>query len=99
MTEFYNEALKLTGSIINQRDFTLKHDCSKMLDPVRICEAEDLKREFNDYKYSERQLAYFINKNFEKLIDIIVRKNGWEKRVEKLTEFYLESKKKLSVKN
>ena len=95
MTEFYDEAFKLTRNIILQRNFTLKHSCSKMQDLVKICEAEDLKREFNDYKGSERALAYFINKNFGKLVDIIVRKHGWEKRAIKLEGFYLESKLKL----
>ncbi len=95
MTEFYDDALKLTRSIINQRNFTLKNHLNKINDQRIITEAEDLKREFTDYKNSERQLAYFINKNFYKLIDIIVKRHGWEKRAIKLEGFYLESKLKL----
>ena len=92
MSTFYKSAYMVTKSIIAQRMLILKIDKSAIKSPTFIAQVEDLNNDFKQYSNAERPLAYFICKNYEKLKEITVKSKGFETKLNKLREAYLESK-------
>jgi len=89
---FFDSSYKMCRSIISQRLMLLKIDRSKIQDPERIlAEAEDLNAEFEKYKNCSRTIAFFLSKNYEKLIDIIPHNDGYQSRILKMEKLYLEA--------
>ncbi len=84
---FYDSAYQLCRSIISQRLFLIRHDKSKLDEPDKIrLKTENLRNDFEKYKMSSKGIAHFIKNNYSELIDIIVHTDGFESRIERLTE-------------
>ncbi|MFZ4413617.1 MAG: hypothetical protein ACOYOV_11075 [Bacteroidales bacterium] len=89
---FYDKSYTICRSIISQRLMLLHIGKSKIQDVEKIkAEAEDLKIEFEKYKNGRRTIAFFLSKNYEKLIDIIPHNIGFQSRIAKMEELYLQS--------
>lgn len=92
MSEFSTKAVSLCKCIINQRMITIKFDKSKVEDPEKIRRlTEELSKEFDKYRGSERGIAFFVKTNFNQLISITTRSHGWENRINRLKELYNQS--------
>lgn len=92
MSEFSTKAVLLCKCIINQRMITIKFDKSKVEDPEKVRRiTEELNKEFEKYRGSERGIAYFLKTNFYQLVSITTRSHGYENRINRLKELYNQS--------
>ena len=89
---FYENSNKLCKSIISQRQLLLRYDKSKISNQEQLRIAtEELNAEFEKYRSSSRTIAYFIKKNYVRLVSICPHNAGFEARINRLYELYKQS--------
>lgn len=96
MSEFFNQSKNFVKSIIAQRKMLLRFDKCKIAnaDEIRIV-TEKLNNEL-EVCSGDRTIANFIYRNYYELKKIIPHSKGFEKRIQKLTDFYNRSWRILS---
>ena len=94
MADLQKEGYVLCKSIISQRLMLIRFDKSKIADADNVrTEAENLKLEFDKYNSNTRSLAYFIKKNYFRLVPLIPKNNAYQNRLDRLYELYNQSLK------
>ena len=88
MSEFFTESRKFVNSILNQRMMLIRFSKCNVanVDKLRMC-TEQLKQELMTCQ-GDRTIAYFLYKNYTELKKVMPHSPGFEKREEKLREFY-----------
>lgn len=91
MSEFYDQSINLLRSIISQRMILIQFDKCKAGDVDKLRrETEQLNNELKTCQ-GDRGIAFFLYKNYTVLKTILPHSKGFEKKEERLREFYHKS--------
>jgi len=97
MSEFYDQSRSFLRSIISQRLLLIKFDKCHVADVDKLRrETEQLNIELQSCT-GDRGIASFLFRNYTVLKNVLPHSPGFEKKEERLEEFYHESYRMLSA--